>query len=58
MIEQRADAEKDFMGLMTFSGGQPTHEEAKTANNYRNEKELRAMGQLVSRYLDFAERQT
>ena len=30
---------------------------AKIAKNYLNEKELRAMGQLVSGYLDFAERQ-
>ena len=27
------------------------------AKNYLNEKELRAMGQIVSGYLDFAERQ-
>jgi hypothetical protein len=57
VIYHRADAEKDFMGLMTFSGDQPTLREAKTAKNYLNEKELRAMGQLVSGYLDFAERQ-
>ena len=31
--------------------------EAKTAKNYLNDKELRAMGQLVSGYLDFSERQ-
>lgn len=57
LIVERADAEKDFMGLLTFKGNQPTLVEAKTAKNYLNEKELRAMGQLVSGYLDFAERQ-
>ena len=57
LIVERADAEKDFMGLMTFKGNHPTLSEAKTAKNYLNEKELRAMGQLVSGYLDFAERQ-
>ena len=57
IIYHRADAEKDFMGLMTFVGNQPTLTEAKTAKNYLDEKELRAMGQLVSGYLDFAERQ-
>ncbi len=57
IIYHRADAEKDFMGLMTFAGNQPTLTEAKTAKNYLDEKELRAMGQLVSGYLDFAERQ-
>jgi hypothetical protein len=57
VVYHRADAEKDFMGLMTFSGDQPTLREAKIAKNYLDEKELRAMGQLVSGYLDFAERQ-
>lgn len=57
VIYHRADAEKDFMGLMTFSGDQPTLRETKIAKNYLDEKELRAMGQLVSGYLDFAERQ-
>jgi len=42
---------------MSFSGEQPTLKEAKIEKNYLNEKELRAMGQLVSGYLDFAERQ-
>ena len=57
VIYNRADAEKEFMGLMNFSGEQPTIKEAKVAKNYLNEKELRSMGQLVSGYLDFAERQ-
>lgn len=57
LIVERADAEKDFMGLLTFKGNQPTLAEARTAKNYLNEKELKAMGQLVSGYLDFAERQ-
>ena len=57
LIVERADAEKDFMGLMTFKGSQPTLNEAKIAKNYLDENELRAMGQLVSGYLDFAERQ-
>ena len=57
VIYTRADAEKEFMGLTTFAGNQPTLREAVIAKNYLNEKELRAMGQLVSGYLDFAERQ-
>ena len=57
VIYHRADAEKEFMGLMSFAGSQPTLVEAKVAKNYLNEKELRAMGQIVSGYLDFAERQ-
>ena len=57
VIYTRADAEKEFMGLTTFAGNQPTLKEAIVAKNYLDEKELRAMGQLVSGYLDFAERQ-
>jgi len=57
VIYKRADAEKEYMGLMSFKGEQPTLKEAIVAKNYLNEKELRSMGQLVSGYLDFAERQ-
>ena len=57
VIYTRANAEKEFMGLTTFAGKQPTLKEAIVAKNYLDEKELRAMGQLVSGYLDFAERQ-
>lgn len=42
---------------MTFAGNQPTLKEAVIAKNYLNEKELRAMGLLVSGDLDFTERQ-
>ncbi len=57
VIFDRADAEKEFMGLMTFSGNRPHLKDAVIAKNYLNEKELRALGQIVSGYLDFAERQ-
>ncbi len=57
VIYTRADAEKEFMGLTTFVGNQPTLKEAVVAKNYLSEKELRSMGQFVSGYLDFAERQ-
>lgn len=57
VIFNRADAEKEFMGLMTFSGNQPHLKDVVVAKNYLNEKELRALGQIVSGYLDFAERQ-
>lgn len=48
VIYHHADAEKDFMGLMTFSGEQPTLREAKIAKNYLDEKELRAMVRSVT----------
>jgi hypothetical protein len=57
VIFNRADAEKEFMGLMTFSGTHPHLKDVVIAKNYLNEKELRALGQIVSGYLDFAERQ-
>lgn len=57
VIYTRADAEKDFMGLTIFTGLTPKLQDAKIAKNYLDEKELRALGQIVSGYLDFAERQ-
>ena len=57
VIVSRADAEKEFMGLTTFEGDRPHLSDAVVAKNYLNENELRAMGQIVSGYLDFAERQ-
>jgi len=57
VIYNRADAERDFMGLTAFAGSKPHLADAKIAKNYLDEKELRALGQIVSGYLDFAERQ-
>ncbi len=57
VIFNRADAEKEFMGLTTFSGNHPHLQDAVIAKNYLDEKELRSLGQIVSGYLDFAERQ-
>jgi hypothetical protein len=57
VIFTRADAEKEFMGLMTFSGSRPYLKDVVIAKNYLDEKELRSLGQIVSGYLDFAERQ-
>lgn len=57
VIYNRADAEKEFMGLTTFKGDKPHLQDALIAKNYLDEKEMRALGQIVSGYLDFAERQ-
>ena len=57
VIFNRADAEKEFMGLMTFMGSRPYLKDVVVAKNYLDEKELRSLGQIVSGYLDFAERQ-
>ena len=57
VIFTRSDAEKEFMGLMTFPGNRPHLKDVVIAKNYLVEKELRVLGQIVSGYLDFAERQ-
>lgn len=57
VIFNRANAEKEFMGLMTFPDSRPHLKDVTIAKNYLNEKELRSLGQIVSGYLDFAERQ-
>lgn len=57
VIYNRADSEKEFMGLTSFIGSRPHLSDVKIAKNYLDEKELRSLGQLVSGYLDFAERQ-
>ena len=54
-IYERANADKPFMGLTTFSGDLPTKAEAKIAKNYLSEKELKVLNNLVSGYFDFAE---
>jgi hypothetical protein len=57
VIFNRVDAEKEFMGLMNFPGNRPHLKDVVIAKNFLDEKELRALGQIVSGYLDFAERQ-
>lgn len=57
VIYNRVDSEKEFMGLTTFKGDKPHLQDVVVAKNYLTEKELRSLGQLVSGYLDFAERQ-
>ena len=57
VIFTRADSEKEFMGLMSFPGSRPYLKDVVVAKNYLDEKELRSLGQIVSGYLDFAERQ-
>ena len=55
VIYNRADAEKDFMGLTTFSGDFPTKKDVVIAKNYLSEKELQVLNNLVSAYFDLAE---
>lgn len=57
VIFNRADAEKDFMGLTTWSGMMPTKQEAEIAKNYLSEEETNILNRIVTLYLDFAELQ-
>ena len=57
IIYERADAEKDFMGLTTWSGAMPTKPETEIAKNYLTHEEIKSLNRIVSLYLDFAEMQ-
>ena len=57
IIYERADAEKDFMGLTTWSGAMPTKPEAEIAKDYLTHEEIKSLNRIVSLYLDFAEMQ-
>jgi len=57
IIYERADAEKDFMGLTTWTGALPKKTDAEIAKNYLSEKEIATLNRIVSLYLDFAELQ-
>ena len=55
LINERADAGKPFMGLLTFSKGGVVKNDIAVAKNYLTEKELKILNNLVSGYFDFAE---
>jgi hypothetical protein len=55
IIAAWADAGKPFMGLLTFTGSQPSKAEITVAKNYLDEKELKRLNTLVSAYFDAAE---
>lgn len=57
VIFNRADAEKDFMGLTTWTGRLPKRSDAEVAKNYLSEDEVDTLNRIVSMYLDFAELQ-
>lgn len=57
IIYERADAEKDFMGLTSWAGPMPMKLEAEIAKNYLTHEEVKSLNRIVSLYLDFAEMQ-
>jgi hypothetical protein len=57
IIYDRADSEKDFMGLTSFKGADVTLDDVRIAKNYLSEKELKKLNALVSAFFDVAEYQ-
>ena len=55
IIYDRADAEKDFMGMTSFKGKWPRLRDAQIAKNYLSPEELKILNNIVSGYFDFAE---
>lgn len=58
LIVERADAEKEHMGLTTWEkapSGKIVKTDVSIAKNYLKEEELESMGRLVNAFLDLAE---
>ncbi|MBU0672983.1 MAG: virulence RhuM family protein [Candidatus Margulisbacteria bacterium] len=55
VIAARADAGKQFMGLLTFSGAEVARKDIGIAKNYLTEGELKKLNNIVSAYFDLAE---
>ena len=57
LIYSRADAQKDFMGLTSWTGCLPHKSDTDIAKNYLSKEEIDTLNRIVSLYLDFAELQ-
>ncbi len=60
IIKNRVDSKKEYMGLQTWKNapdGKILETDVVVAKNYLNEEEIKELNNLVSMYLDFAERQ-
>lgn len=55
VIYERADSEKEFMGLTSWRGEFPERTDAEIAKNYLSREEIEILDRLVSAYLDIAE---
>ena len=55
VIYQRTDAEKENMGLTSWSGDTIHRSDVEVAKNYLSEAELDALNKIVTAYLDIAE---
>jgi hypothetical protein len=57
LIELRADAAKDNMGLTTWKGDKVRKGDVTVAKNYLTECEMKSLNRIVTMYLDYAEDQ-
>ena len=55
IVFERADAEKENMGLTSWEGKQIKKSDSEIAKNYLNDQELDALNKIVTAYLDIAE---
>ena len=55
VIYQRADAEKENMGLTSWEGKQIRRADVEIAKNYLSREEIDALNKIVTAYLDIAE---
>lgn len=55
IVFQRADAEKENMGLTSWEGESVKKSDSEIAKNYLNEQEMDALNKIVTAYLDIAE---
>ena len=55
IIYERADSEKQNMGLTSWSGKEIKKTDVEVAKNYLSESELDALNKIVTAYLDIAE---
>lgn len=55
LISERANADKPFMGLMTFHKDGVHKSDVTVAKNYLSEREIKRLNNVVSAYFDIAE---
>lgn len=57
LIEARSSSDKINMGLTSWRGGVVRKQDVAIAKNYLNEDEIKDLNEIVTMYLDYAERQ-
>lgn len=55
VIYERADSDKENMGLTSWTGKEIKRSDVESAKNYLNKQELDALNKIVAAYLDIAE---